>query len=73
MPHPWLASKVGLIYKKKDPQDPKNYPPIYVLTAIYGILARPLLKCITKAMTPGLLTIQHGPCAVEMEQHWLQD
>ena len=38
IPHTWLASRVVLIYKKKDPQDPKNNPPIYVSTAICGIL-----------------------------------
>ena len=54
IPHTWLASRVVLIYKKKDPQDPKNYRPIYVSTAIYGILIQLLLKRITKAMTPGL-------------------
>ena len=60
IPHTWLASRVVLIYKTKDPQDPKNYHPIYVSTAIYGILTHLLLKSITKAMTSGLLNIQHG-------------
>ena len=60
IPRAWLISRVVLIYKKKDPQDPKNYRPIYVSTAVYGILARLILKRITQAMTPGLLPIQHG-------------
>ena len=59
-PPTWLASRVILIYKKKDPQDPKNYRPIYVSTAIYGILTRLLLKRITSPMVTGLLDIQHG-------------
>ena len=54
-----LASRVILIYKKKDPQDPRNYRPIYVFTAIYGILTRMMLKRITTAMATGLLNIQH--------------
>ena len=49
-----------LIYKKKDPQDPRNYRPIYVSTAIYSILTHLLLMRISRAMTPGLLDIQHG-------------
>ena len=49
-----------LIYKKKDPQDPRNYRPIYVSTAIYSILTRLLPTRISRAMTPGLLDIQHG-------------
>ena len=60
IPHTWLASRVGLIHKKKDPQDPKNHWPIYVSTAIYGIVTRLLLKRITKAMTPGLVDIRHS-------------
>ena len=60
IPHTWLVSRVVLIYKKKDPQDPKNYRPLYVSTAIYGIMTRLLLKPITKGMTPGLLIIGHG-------------
>ena len=55
-----LISRVVLIYKKKDPQDPKKYRPIYVSTAVHSILARLILKRITQAMTPGLLPIQHG-------------
>ena len=43
-----LASKVILIYKEKDPQDQKNYRPIYVSTTIYGILTRLLLKHISR-------------------------
>ena len=46
--------------QEKRCQDPKNYRPIYISTAIYGTLTRLLLKRITRAMTPGLLTIQHG-------------
>ena len=57
IPHAWLVSRVVLIYKNKDPRDPKNYHPIYVSTAIYGILTRLLLKSITKAMTPSLQNI----------------
>ena len=60
IPLAWLISRVVLIYKKKDPQDPKNYRPIYVSTAVYGILTRLILKQITQAMTAGLLPIQHG-------------
>ena len=55
IPRAWLISRVVLIYKKKDPQDPKNYRPIYVSSAVYGILMRLILKRITEAMTPGLL------------------
>ena len=60
IPVAWLRSRVVLIYKKKDPQDPRNYRPIYVSTAIYSILTRLLLTRISGAMTPGLLDIQHG-------------
>ena len=60
IPVAWLQSRVVLIYKKKDPQDPGNYRPIYVSTAIYSILTRLLLTRISRAMTPGLLDIQHG-------------
>ena len=49
-----------LIHKKKDPQDSHNYRPIYVSTTIYSVLTRLLLMHIAKAMTPGLLDIQHG-------------
>ena len=56
----WLQSRVVLIYKKKDPQDPRNYRPIYVSRAIYSILTRLLLTRISRAMTPGLLDMQHG-------------
>ena len=58
----WLQSRVVLIgkKKKKDPQDPRNYRPIYLSTAIYSILTRLLLTRISRAMTPGLLDIQHG-------------
>ena len=38
--HPYPILSVILIYKKKDPQDPRNYRPIYVSTAIYGIFTR---------------------------------
>ena len=55
-----LQSRVVLIYKKKNPQDPRNYRPIYVSTAIYSILTRLLLTRISGALTPGLLDIQHG-------------
>ena len=64
IPAVWLRSRVVLIYKKKDPQDPRNYRPIYVSTAIYNILTGLLLMRISRAMTPGLLDIQHG--ALEM-------
>ena len=60
IPVAWLQSRVVLIYKKKDPQDPRNYRPIYVSTAIYSILTRLLLMRILGALTPGLLDIQHG-------------
>ena len=60
IPVAWLQSRVVLIYKKKDPQDPRNYRPIYVSTAIYSILTRLLLTRISEALTPGLLDIQHG-------------
>ena len=60
IPVAWLQSRVVLIYKKKDPQDPRNYRPIYVSTAIYSILTRLLLTRISRAMTPGLLDIHHG-------------
>ena len=60
IPVAWLQSRVVLIYKKKDPQDPRNYRPIYVSTAIYSILTRLLLTRISRVMTPGLLDIQHG-------------
>ena len=60
IPTAWLRSRVVLIYKKKDPQDPRNYRPIYISTAIYNILTRLLLMRIAKAMTPRLLDIQHG-------------
>ena len=60
IPVAWLRSRVVLIYKKKDPQDPRNYRPIYVSTAIYSILTRLLLMRISRAMTPGLLDTQHG-------------
>ena len=60
IPVAWLQSRVVLIYKKKDPQDPRNYRPIYVSTAIYSILTRLLLTRISRAMTPGLLDIQLG-------------
>ena len=49
-----------LVYKKKDPQEPLNYRPISVSTAIYSILTRLLRMRISRAMTPGLLGIQHG-------------
>ena len=61
----WLQSRVVLIYKKKDPQDPRNYRPIYLSTAIYSILTRLFLTRISRAMTPGLLDIQHGPSQVQ--------
>ena len=57
IPVAWLQSRVVLIYKKKDPQDPRNYRPIYVSTAIYSTLTRLLLS---RAMTPGLLDISQG-------------
>ena len=57
IPIAWLRSRVVLIYQKKDPQ---NYTLIYVSTAIYSILTRLLLMRISRAMTPGLLGIQHG-------------
>ena len=60
IPATWMASRVILIYKKKDPQDPRNYHLPYVSTAIYGILTRLLLKPITAAMAAGLLDMQHG-------------
>ena len=60
IPVAWLWSRVVLIYKKKGPQDPRNYRPIYVSTAIYSILTRLLLMRISRAMTPGLLDIKHG-------------
>ena len=60
IPTAWVRSRVVLIHKKKDPHDPRNYKPIYVSTAIYNILTRLLLMCIPKAMTLGLLDIQHG-------------
>ena len=60
IPVAWLRSRVVLIYKKKDPQDPRNYRPIYVSTAIYSILTRLLLMRISRAMTPRLLDIQRG-------------
>ena len=49
-----------LIYKKKDPRDPRNYRPIYVSTVIWSILTGLILMRIADAMTPGLLNIQHG-------------
>ena len=52
IPVAWLRSRVALIYKKKDPQDPRNCRPTYVSTAIYSILTRLLLMRISKAMTP---------------------
>ena len=58
-----LAAFEGIAHlykKKKDPQDPRNYKPIYVSTAIYSIFTRLLLMRISKAMNPGLLAIQHG-------------
>ena len=60
IPVAWLQSSVVLIYKNKDPQDPRNYRPIYISTAIYSILTRLLLTRISGALTPGLLDIQHG-------------
>ena len=60
IPATWLASKVLRIYKKKDSQDPLNYRPIYVSTAMYGILTRLHLKRITAALAAGLLDVQHG-------------
>ena len=45
---------------KKDPQDQRNYRPIYVSPAIYSILTRLLLMRISRAMRPGLLDIQHS-------------
>ena len=59
-PATWLASRVIVTYKKKDPQNPRDYRPIYVSTAMYGILTRLLLKRITAAMAARLLDIQHG-------------
>ena len=59
IPAAWLRSRVVLIYKKKDPQDPRNYRPIYVSSAIYSTLTRLLLMRISRVMTPGLLDIQH--------------
>ena len=59
IPVAWLQSRVVLIFKKKAPQDPRNYRPIYVSTAIYSKLTRLLLTRISRAMTPGLLDIQH--------------
>ena len=56
----WLHSRVVLIYKKKDSQDPRNYTPIYVSPAIYSILTRLLLTRISRATPPELLDIQHG-------------
>ena len=50
----WFASMVVLIYKKKDPEDQKNYRPMHVSTAINGILTRLLPGRITKAITPGV-------------------
>ena len=49
-----------LIYKKKDAHDQRNYRPIYVSTAIYSILTRLLLMRISRAMTLGIVDIQHG-------------
>ena len=60
IPVAWLQSRVVLIYKNKDPQDPRNYRQIYVATPIYSLLTRLLLTRISRAMTPGLLDIQHG-------------
>ena len=60
IPVAWLQSRVVLIYKKKNPQDPQNYRPIYVSTAIYSILTRLLLTRISGALTPGPLDIPHG-------------
>ena len=46
--------------QKQRPTGSINYGPIYVSTAIYGILNRPLLKRIMHATTLGLLNIQHA-------------
>ena len=52
IPSTSLASGGLLIYKTKGPRDPKNYRPICIATAIYGILTLLTLKRITTAMTP---------------------
>ena len=60
IPTAWLRRGVMLIYKQKDPQDPRNYRPIYISTAINNILTRLIPMRIANAMTPSLLSIQHG-------------
>ena len=50
-------SRVVLIYRRKDLQDPRNYWPIYVSSAIYNIPTCPIFLRITSAMTPGVLSI----------------
>ena len=65
----WLTSGVVIICKKKGPQDPKYYHPIYISTAIYGITTHLILRRITSAMTPGLLNIQHGRSVAGTQLH----
>ena len=35
MPHEWLVYGIILMYKKEDPANPRNYPPLIAGNAIY--------------------------------------
>ena len=69
IPATWLVSNIILICNKTEPQDPRNYRPIYVSMAIYGVLTRLLLKRKNVAMAAGLLDISMVPLVAEAKPH----